>query len=480
MTTPTPSPSHSHPSSSSPIVSLDPAHPVIPRPLIADILRTRYCIPGSVFLVEAIERCVPAVPVPLDDHDGHSHGHGQGHNGRSRSRSRNRRRRRRLRIVRVLLGDGELCIQALVRPEIHCFVDGGAVYEGCYVRVDKFELGWVEEVGERASRDVVDDGVGDPEVLERERGRRRGQAGKGGRRRVAYLVVGDMVTVGWNEEYLGILRREREAKEERDESVARREGGDIEEEAKVMPELTVKQGSGKTTPEAPNEGVKTQPDKSQLDGALEACPSNPLDKKRAGEPEDMSDSDDAFETLEICAERVEQRRVPIPTPDPRQQLQAAIIKQNKNSKNENHSRPLPWLSNDPTQPLKLTPLCSIPNLPYKQNWMVNVLAVIASLSDVQPAHLPPYRQRTARLADQSTTKHVHLTVFLDPEGFTPTVGNVVLLMGVKNHLFDGGSLRKYVSDRPKNGISWWIEDPERLGWCEEVVGRLREWWEAGG
>lgn len=135
------------------------------------------------------------------------------------------------------------------------------------------------------------------------------------------------------------------------------------------------------------------------------------------------------------------------------------------------------MSNDPTQPLRLTPLQAIPHLPYKQNWMVNVLAVVVSLGDVERCHIPPYRLRAARLADASTAKLVHLATFLDPEHFTPALGSVVLLLGVKNHLFDGGSLKKYVSDRPKNGTSWWIQHPQALGWCEDEVVRLREWWE---
>ncbi|OIW23038.1 hypothetical protein CONLIGDRAFT_586395 [Coniochaeta ligniaria NRRL 30616] len=140
------------------------------------------------------------------------------------------------------------------------------------------------------------------------------------------------------------------------------------------------------------------------------------------------------------------------------------------------SEPLPWSTDDPTKPVKLTPLRLIPNLPYKQNWMVNVLAVVSSLSDVEPSHLPPYHQRTARLTDPSTSKQVLLTVFVDPDDFNPSVGSVVLILGVKNHRFDGGSLKKYASDRPKNGAQWWFEEPMELGWCD--VAGLKAWWDS--
>lgn len=124
--------------------------------------------------------------------------------------------------------------------------------------------------------------------------------------------------------------------------------------------------------------------------------------------------------------------------------------------------------------MKLTQLKSVPNLPYKQNWVVNVLAVVASLSGVEPATLPPYRQRTERLADPSTTKQVLLTVFLDADDFTPLIGSVVLLLGVKNHRFDGGSLKKYGNEMPKERLKWWFENPIHLEWCN--VEGLKKWW----
>jgi hypothetical protein len=70
---------------------------------------------------------------------------------------------------------------------------------------------------------------------------------------------------------------------------------------------------------------------------------------------------------------------------------------------------------------------------------------------------------------------VLLTVFLDPDDFSPAVGSVVLLLGVKNHRFDGGSLKKYASDRPRSGGRWWFEEPKELGWCD--VAGMREWWD---
>lgn len=160
-----------------PIVSKDPSNPIdfeVNRPsLIRDILRTKYCVSGSIFLVEGIE-----VSVWVDDDDD---GDGDDEEkdekivsgtGGERRRSeedgkdlrgkencegseqqrieeeerkrRHKRRSRRRRAVRVLLGDGELCIQALLKAEAHWLVDRDVVWEGCYVRADQMELGFIE------------------------------------------------------------------------------------------------------------------------------------------------------------------------------------------------------------------------------------------------------------------------------------------------------------------------------------------------
>ncbi|KAK3897267.1 hypothetical protein C8A05DRAFT_19934, partial [Staphylotrichum tortipilum] len=129
----------------------------------------------------------------------------------------------------------------------------------------------------------------------------------------------------------------------------------------------------------------------------------------------------------------------------------------------------------------------IPHLPYRQNWMTNLLVVLVSLGPVEPSHIgPSYKQRMARLADPSAAavlgRHVLLTVFLDPEQFEPREGEVVLLMGVKNHLFEGGSVRKYVSDRLSGGGSWWVQGRglRGVGWCAKEIERLEGWWASQG
>ncbi|KAM7191352.1 hypothetical protein V8F33_008955 [Rhypophila sp. PSN 637] len=426
--------------------------------LIDDILRTRNCVPGSVFLVERIDD----LPLWLADQDLSS-----GSTSEPETEERLQRRmdkakqKARHRMVRLMLGDGELCIQALLRPGNSGLLDGGLVYEGCYVRLGNFEL-------------------------------------KRGQNKMFYLVVGEMVTVGWNRAYLGILR---------DQEV----GGKVEQEVVTVRDGKVTStGPGIVVPAgAEVEVISDEAAATELDMAgapldrivAEQSGHQPKPTTTAAIPSAMMNYDDiendlddeSFEKLVISMDRVAERRLfdrqQAEPPKPRisnigqggalQELQTAVVEQNKvnanTSRTPHHNPNLALAITDPHQPLKITPLRSIPNLPYKQNWMVNVLAVVLSLSSVEPSHLPPYSQRTARLADPSTSKRVLLNVFLDPEEFTPAVGSVVLLVGVKNHRFDGGCLKKYASDRPPGKTTWWLENPG-LEWCAGEVGRLRSWW----
>ncbi|KAH6897135.1 hypothetical protein B0T10DRAFT_556974 [Thelonectria olida] len=293
-------------------------------PVIRDILRTHYCVPGTVFLVEGLDQI-------------------------SVSRSG------RWQTVRLLLGDGALCVQALLAGSIHRLVQTGEVAMGSYVRCEDFEVKWKQ----------TDNGA------------------------MVYLVIEDFVAVGWNESY-----------------------------RRLKPAMTE-----------------------------EALPEKAPDKDRD------EDEDDQFEGFETMTHPV--RQTPKETPKlPDQPIALARD----------------W--HDPQSPLKLTTLRSIAHLPYAQNWSCNVLAIVTSLSPVEPSNLAPHKQRTARLADPSTSKQIHLTVFLDPDEFSPRVGSAVLLVGVKNHRFDGGSLKKYASDRHQD--RWWFENPVELNWCD--INGIKEWW----
>lgn len=301
-------------------------------PAIQDILRTHYCVPGTVFLVEGLDQVAVS------------------QSGRWQA-------------VRLLLGDGALCIQALLAGSMHRLVQAGDVAIGSYVRCDEFEVRWRQ----------TDDGG------------------------MVYLAVEDMVAVGWNESYR-----------------------DVEQSRELLPEKMLYTGD-----EHKNE------DRADQDHADE--------------------EDDAFETMNLPV-----RRTPATTPKPHPHHPIALARD--------------W--HDPQSPLKLTTLRSIAHLPYAQNWSCNVLAIVSSLSPVEPSNLAPHKQRTARLADPSTSKQVHLTVFLDPDEFCPRVGSAVLLVGVKNHRFDGGSLKKYASDG--HARRWWFQDPVELNWCD--IKGIKEWW----
>jgi hypothetical protein len=371
-----------------------PGEPFIFKPLIDDILRTRYCIPGSIFLVEGIE----SIPVTK---------------AASRSPSPHITPSvapARWRAVRLLLGDGDYCIQGLLRPEMHRFLDTGDIAVGCYVRLDSFTLQTQDVNEQEPGRDL--DAEQDEEQM-------------------IFLVVDSIVTVGWDTAVALLGTQE----EEYDFHDSEMDHGSILDS------------------------------ESELDMVNMGYEDVIVPKKThwMSEQDTEDDSGEAFEDMDFSPRKMSQRRT-----------QAAAVTALTNTRHYDNSLALPNDWTDPTTPLKLTPLRSIPNLPYKQNWIVNVLAVVTSISDVEPAHLPPYKQRRARLTDPSTSKHILLTVFLDPEDFSPQLGSVVLLSGVKNHGYDGGSLKKYSSDRPKNGRRWWFEDPWELGWCD-VLG-LKKWW----
>lgn len=399
-----------HPPSA--VIAADPSHPFIPRPLIADLLRTRYCTPGAVLLVEGVEAQLPVS--------------------------------RRYRAVRLLLGDGELCAQALLRPEMHRFVDDELVHIGCYVRLNRFEI-----------RSVPVRLVSGAEVEEEEAAVEE----------MVFLVVSDMTTVGWNTDYMqmaGITGRE-------------------------IPHLAA--GEGRHLRSRKGKGVAWEDQgPADLSLAQQRQPS-----VLTGKEEDISKDEPPTTINEAKQAAREDATTESPSAGdnrPRQRTPALRPAGHSYASASAGASPgfLPWHSGDLTRPLKLTPLRAIPTLPYKQNWVVNVLAVVASLGPLGPSSLLPYEsQRTARLADPSTPKHVHLTVFLDPAGFAPAVGSVVLLLGVKNHRFDGGSLKRYAGpDRPRGpgeegggggeGAQWWFENPAHIAWCD--VEGLRRWWDA--
>lgn len=432
--------------------------PFEPKPLIADLLRTRYCIPGSIFLVESVE----SLPLP---------------------------RSSRWRALRLLLGDGELCIQALLRPEMHRFVDLATVRLGCYVRLGHFYLHREQVTSET------------PTSMDK--------------RSMVFLVVHDLETVGWNMALFEPDEPPRDSESDDGEVVVRTRRGD--EKAPIQREEDVhsdrpgsparshaKQG------EPVHQGRKPRPEEKE-----DFIPDSDVDSDLLGMAEavvqarDQPAKQDPLPVHNTAVRPTEQEsgrpdeddRAMGPTPEQGKDTIEDNTRQ-KNPINDQRavaSRSAP--SRDPNQPprqgpprrqtvgpvallrdwthpsipLKLTPLRSIPYLPYKQNWSINVLVIVVSLSGVGPFRFPPYSRRTARLADPSTSKRVILTVFLDPDEFCPPLGTPVLLVGVKNHLFDGGSLNKYASDRPPNrSVRWWYSDPSQLAWCD--VEPLASWW----
>ncbi|KAI0113689.1 hypothetical protein GGR51DRAFT_506255 [Nemania sp. FL0031] len=377
--------------SASPDITYISSEPFEPKPLIADILRTRFCVPDSIFLVEGIDIA---------------------HTSKSK----------RWRVIRLLLGDGDLCIQALLAAEMHRFVDRGEICFGSYVKLQQFRVEWKEVTKTSPAPSQKDSNAAESSQSKEQ---------------MVYLVVDSLIMVGWNNTLI-------------DDSIA----GEVE----LGPEYVEVEREDHQDP--PVQPLPTEQEKA-----------SPPDETVAGQPEIKEekasvDIDDDFEVMDVSQNT---------TAHHRKEVETAIV---NHERDITGSSRLHQPSNIQSRPLKLTKLRSIPNLPFKQNWSVNVLCVVSAISDVEPAGIPPYTQRQARLTDPSTDKHVLLTVFLDPPQFNPKVGSVVLLFGVKNHRFDGGSLKKYASDKPKPGEHWWYESPTQFSYCD--VDGLRQWWAQNG
>jgi hypothetical protein len=340
-------------------------------------------------------------------------------------------------MVQLLLGDGELCIQALLDGRLHSLVESSHVAVGSYVRADEYSLR-----SQRVEGDAEADG---PHTM-------------------VFLVLEDLVAIGWNDRFRATwLEQQVGEMATPDKPKDHRQGQDnglgtsSDVEAKKLHHAP-NDVKNKLSPVRKSSPSKLQPPKSSYESYSDDAA--------------IEDAFDAFDVRTFPRKTVRFSDIE-PTPAT---TASKNSKKAKSSKAQPVALPRDW--HNPQTPLRLTTLHAVPRLPYAQNWSCNVLAIVASLGDVVPSNLLPHRQRTARLADPSTAKLVTLTVFLEPEQFVPRVGSAVLLLGVKNHRSDGGSLKKYASDAGKEGAAcrgrWWMEDPWDLSWCD--VGGIKQWW----
>lgn len=169
--------SHSHSPSHAAVKAVDLSRPIAPHALIADLIRTCHCVQGSILLVEGIEAHVPVSW--------------------------------RYRTVRLLLGDGQLCVQALLRPEMHRFVS--QLYVGCYVQLNSFEI---RSAPLCSNGEEIDGASGEP-------------------RQMAFLIVRHLAVVGWNIAYMqlaGTTGQEEKPRKtaEKDKAVVRKDSDEPE------------------------------------------------------------------------------------------------------------------------------------------------------------------------------------------------------------------------------------------------------------
>lgn len=417
-------------------------------------------------------------------------------------------------------------MQALLGAGLHRYVDTGEVAVGTYLRLEKFGI-------ESRSLAAASSGGGGT-VKGKEAREAKGKAKASGR--MVCLIVESMVPVGWNRTLLAMAEKWKVAQVlpeprgiEHEEKSTKNDPG--RREAEQLSASPVANAPAEAAPSgagvvehheravAPDSEGYTHGTPAVL-SEDETTPKAVTETKHmdpATEDIDISDDDD-FEVMPVSqltrkpepSKYPDQLRQPTTKPaGPKIRLAVDEVQVDDPSINAglvppDHHSPSLLL---PKPPVRMTLLKAIPTLPYKQNWSVNVLAVVSAMTPVEPASLPPsFAQRQVRLADPTTPKHVLLTVFLDPEGFDPQVGSVVLLLGVKNHMFDGGSLKKYATDRVRGsenvarvlataagrgvageadggstgggggGGAWWFENPTQFAWCD--VAGLRRWWDS--
>jgi hypothetical protein len=385
------------------------------------------------------------------------------------------------RTVRLVLGDGKLCIEAYPKGELHGLIHNGHVYPGCYIRAEQFDLRY-KQVDEQVQPETKRQAG--TTSFERETAEYVDKSNW-----AVYLFLKDFVTVGWDIGYLKALEDEPQyatiepanADQRAEPSPKRVRLQEPERDAeKPLPSVMGRKAAVGVSEEKlfsttrdtieplePNKDTDQQPLLAAVAG--KAVPHTTSLRQPPTANQGPWNSADASVQTAVLPKTIPVKQQPGRRPaapsKPTSNLRAAPKSSHKN---------LPWDENGPARQLTLTSLSAIRNrnLPYAANWAVNVLAVVTSLTDVKVSNLKPFHERTAELADASTDQRVMLTVFHHPDSFTPRVGSVVLLLGAKNHT--DGNLKKYFN--PNESKKWWFEEPREYAWCD--VDGMRRWWDA--
>lgn len=331
--------------------------------------------------------------------------------------------------IRLLLGDGKFVIQAFLNPQTCRLVESGEVTIGCYVRLDTFNIRRI---------DVEGSGLPSDNLTKRKRPQQ-----------VVFLEIRQLESVGWDDEY---QKHARTAMEDPTREDGRQNGQDADRDKGDITETADASRRGS--------GTREFDDKAPID---ELCSlirtSEPAMKKRiihrpAVPPEPLQNT---------ATQESDHQRVPLTSdtvdPKPPREIHVPSPKQ---------------------APLAPRSLASLSKLPARQNSPCTVFAVVDEIKPLKPCPIPPHQTREVRLVDPTTTKRVLLSVLWQPEKFNPPVGTPVLLRGLKNHRYDGGSLNAYpksVSPYTQNddGTDWWVPFPRGWDGCD-VDGYL-EWWE---
>ncbi|KAI9881640.1 MAG: hypothetical protein M1830_000205 [Pleopsidium flavum] len=124
-------------------------------------------------------------------------------------------------------------------------------------------------------------------------------------------------------------------------------------------------------------------------------------------------------------------------------------------------------------PMELYHLSSMTGNRKSQNKRGDYFAVVEWVDDKTIKRFCMSMKRDLRIVDPSAEKKVLLSVFVDPVNFTPAVGTIALFRNLRTHEWDGGSLNAYEKDCA--GSDWFIPNPIGIDGCD--VEAMHEWWE---
>ncbi|KZF21189.1 hypothetical protein L228DRAFT_262236 [Xylona heveae TC161] len=439
-------------------VAEDEASSIRLKPCILELIRTEYCVPSLILLVDKISI------VPVETPQGPKEA------------------------FKLWLSDGEKRIQAILRAEMHRLVVTHYVREGSFVRLEKYQL--------RKSRRLNGDGY------------------------VVHLAIADFYFVGQRPDGVEgegegeIASWELETRHERPKRKREAETS-VEPAMHKFSETASEAHSEDAVPGVALKRKRTNSNSIQTEDIQHQYPVQyPVENERAndlhlsnvhsstssGRSSALQETTSNGKATSGGSSNITPSSYPSKPPPPSlsssttnfpadEKLENEKEKENakENKENERNTSspsiipttsthlikhppppPPPPSIQPPSQP-RASPLAPstcprsskiytlsslLTHVPYRQNYKLSVVAIIDWVSPHLIKRPNMDLKRDIRIVDPTTTRRVLLSVYADPEHFTPAVGTVALFRHLRNHKWEGASLNAYKSDC--EGKSWFV------------------------